>query len=66
MGGWGLREYDQDGLASLQSWLAEGEVQWLVTQNLTLYGTLSRNITDQLASDGGSVVKFGGESAARI
>jgi len=57
MGGWGLREYDQDGLASLQSWLAEGEVQWLVTQNLTLYGTLSRNITDQLASDGGSVVE---------
>lgn len=57
MGGWGLRDYDQNGLASVQSWLAEGEMQWLVSQNLTLYGTLSRAITDQLASDGGSVVE---------
>lgn len=55
LGGFGIREFDQAGAASTQSWLAEGELQWLVTQSLTFYASAQRSILDQLSADGGSV-----------
>ncbi len=54
LGGYGVREFDQAGLATSQSWLAEAELQWLVTQSLTFYATAGRGIVDQLAADGTS------------
>lgn len=57
LGGWGMREFDQADLANVQSLLAEGQVQWLVTQRLTFYANLARSISDQLSADGGGLVE---------
>lgn len=57
LGGWGMREFDQADLANVQSFLAEGQVQWLVTQQMTFYGTLSRAISDEISANGGGIVE---------
>jgi hypothetical protein len=46
LGGYGLRDFEQASLANLTTTLMEADVQWLPTQRLTLYGTLSRQILD--------------------
>lgn len=46
LGGWGFRDYDQAGLATLGSYLYEAQATWLVTQRLTLYGTLGRSLAE--------------------
>lgn len=56
LGGWGVRNYDQENLKSANSWIAEGELQWLVSQTVTFHATAERSILDQLASDGGGLV----------
>lgn len=57
LGGWGYRTFDQANLAEVRSFLAEGQMQWLVTQQLTFYGTLSRSIADEVAANGGGLVR---------
>ncbi|MBK9079265.1 MAG: outer membrane beta-barrel protein [Hyphomicrobium sp.] len=46
LGGFGVRDYEQDDLANLNTTLMQADVQWLPTQRLTIYGTLSRQILD--------------------
>lgn len=46
LGGYGGRDYDQAGLASQKSWLAEAQVQWLPLPLLTVYGTARRSFSD--------------------
>ncbi len=54
LGGYGVRDYEQAGLASLETTLLEADVQWLPTQRLTIYGTLARQILEaaDIASSG--------------
>ncbi len=49
LGGYGVRDFEQADLATLATSLLEAEVQWLPTQRLTIYGTLSRQLLE--ASD---------------
>jgi hypothetical protein len=46
VGGYGIRDFDRAGLAEVGRFLAEGELQWLATQQLTFYATLRRSIAD--------------------
>ena len=56
LGGMGWRTYDRTDLATLQTQLIEGHVQWLPTQRLSLYGTVKYNIDDTLgAQDTGRI-----------
>jgi hypothetical protein len=54
LGGYGVRDFEQASLATLATTLLEAEVQWLPTQRLTIYGTLSRQILEasDIASSG--------------
>jgi hypothetical protein len=56
VGGYGIRDYDRKDLDTLASYLLEGQVRWLPTQRLSLYGTTRRVIDDALgAEDGGRI-----------
>lgn len=55
LGGWAYRDFDEKGLAGTQAWLAEGEMQWLVTQAVTFYATATRSLSDQLSAEGTSL-----------
>jgi hypothetical protein len=57
LGGYGLRDFDEPGQKSVDSLLLEGEVQWLPTQRVTVYGTVSRAIVDTLSADAGGRVE---------
>ena len=46
LGGYGTRDYDRIGVPSLNTSLIEGEVQWLPTQRLTIYGTVAREVAE--------------------
>ncbi len=46
LGGWGVRDYDQIGLPTLSTYLFEGQLTWLVTQRLTLYGIVGRSMAE--------------------
>ena len=52
LGGYGLRQYDQSGLADVTSTLAEAQVAWLATRQLTFYATAKRAIVDEITADG--------------
>lgn len=52
LGGWGSRDYNQHGLATLNTSLFEGRLTWLATQRLTLHGIVGRSISDQVDSFG--------------
>ena len=39
LGGYGVRDFEQAGLATLTTTLMEADIQWLPTQRLTIYGT---------------------------
>lgn len=62
LGGYGVRDYHQSSLANLTTTLLEADVQWLPTQRLTIYGTLSRQISEAAEIDASGVV----QSSARI
>ncbi len=51
LGGYGLRQYDQAGLADVTSSLAEAQVAWLATKQLTFYATAKRAIIDEITAD---------------
>lgn len=56
LGGYGFRDYEQSDIDSLGSSLVEGRVQWLATQRMTIYGTVSRAIMDRIGDeDGGRI-----------
>ena len=57
LGGYGLREYEQASIDSIASSLVEGQVQWLATQRMTIYGTVSRAILDRVGSEVGGRVE---------
>lgn len=57
LGGYGIREYEQASIDSIASSLVEGQVQWLATQRMTIYGTASRSIVDRVGSDVGGRVE---------
>jgi hypothetical protein len=57
LGGFGVRDYEQDDLGNLNTTLMEADVQWLPTQRLTIYGTLSRQILDVTDSTASGVVQ---------
>ena len=57
LGGYGLRDFDEPGQKSVDSLLLEAEVQWLPTQRVTVYGTVSRAIVDTLSADAGGRVE---------
>ncbi len=56
LGGYGLRDYDQDGRENISTSLLEGQFEWLPTQKMTIYGSVSREIVDlESNQSGGSV-----------
>lgn len=57
LGGYGVREYEQASIDSIASSLIEGQVQWLATQRMTIYGTASRAIVDRLGTEVGGRVE---------
>ncbi len=57
LGGYGVRDYEQAGLESLGTSLIEADVQWLPTQRLTIYGTLSRQILEAVNVDSAGIVQ---------
>lgn len=56
IGGYGLRDYDRTDLSNFATYLVEGQVRWLPTQKLSLYGTARRTIDDTLGADDGGRV----------
>ncbi|MGE0054035.1 MAG: outer membrane beta-barrel protein [Hyphomicrobium sp.] len=59
MGGFGVRDYEQAGIATLNTSLLEAEVEWLPTQRLTIYGTVMRRLNDIGGPDGSSLLQTG-------
>lgn len=57
LGGFGVEDYETAGRRSLIASLYEGQVQWLPTQLLTIYGTLSRNIREAGGLDGSGLIQ---------
>jgi hypothetical protein len=57
LGGYGLRDYEQASIDSIASSLVEGQVQWLATQRMTIYGTVSRAILDRIGAETGGRVE---------
>ena len=54
VGGYGHRDYDDDLVKDLNTFLLEGKVEWLPTMQLTVSARLRREIGDLTATDGGS------------
>lgn len=59
MGGFGVRDYERAGQENLTTSLMEAEVEWLPTQRLTIYGTLTRRLNDVGGPDGSSLLQTG-------
>lgn len=56
LGGYGLRDYDEPGRDNVATSLLEGQFEWLPTQKMTIYGSVSRAIVDlESSQSGGSV-----------
>ena len=51
LGGWGIRDFDRENMATLQTSLVEGGVEWLPFERLTFNSTVSRAISAE-ATDG--------------
>jgi hypothetical protein len=52
LGGYGVRDYDSAALRTAGNALVEGEVQWLVTQLMTVYATARRAYAEGIYGDG--------------
>lgn len=57
LGGYGLRTFDEPSQKDVDSLLLEGEVQWLPTQRVTVYGTAKRSIVDTPSAEAGGWVE---------
>jgi len=57
LGGYGVREFDQKNLDAARSVLAEAELQWLPTQNMTITAMARRAITGGLDLDTAGLVE---------
>ena len=57
LGGYGVRDYDNAKLDDIATSLLEADFQWLPTQRLTIYGTLSRQIDEAIDLNGSGVVQ---------
>jgi hypothetical protein len=64
LGGYGYRDYEQAGLAPLQTSLLEADVQWLPTQRLTIYATLARQIVEAAEIESSGLVQTEGKLRA--
>ncbi len=64
LGGYGWREYDSSSLSSVSSGLLEGDVIWLPTQRMTVYGTIKHEIVDYIGSVGDGLIET--SASARI
>jgi hypothetical protein len=54
--GYGIRDFDRPDFDSVGTYLLEAQAEWLITQRLSLYGTLSHKIDDALGdSDAGRI-----------
>jgi len=51
LGGYGVRNFDRPGLASVATSLLEAQAQWLATHRLTFTATASRQISDEFGAD---------------
>ena len=59
LGGFGVRDYEQAGVENLTVSLLEAEVQWLPTQRLTIYGSLTRRLNETGGPDGSALLQTG-------
>ena len=59
LGGYGVRDYEKAGHANLTTSLIEGSVEWLPTQRLTIYGTVTRRVNEVGGPDGGASIQSG-------
>jgi hypothetical protein len=59
LGGFGVRDYEQAGVEDLAVSLMEAEVQWLPTQRLTIYGSLTRRLNETGGPDGSALLQTG-------
>lgn len=59
LGGFGVRDYEQLGVANLNTTLLEGSVEWLPTQRLTIYGAVTRRVNEVGGPDGGASIQTG-------
>ena len=59
LGGFGIRDYEKAGMQSLATSLVEADLQWLPTQRLTIYGTLTRRVNEEGGPDGMALVQTG-------
>jgi len=59
MGGFGVWDYEQAGQENLTTSLMEAEIEWLPTQRLTIYGTLTRRLNEIGGPDGSSLLQTG-------
>lgn len=56
IGGYGIRDFDRSDIESVRSFLLEGRVEWLPTEKMTVYGTVSHKIDDSLGdTDAGRI-----------
>lgn len=62
LGGYGIRDYRDDALEDINTNLLQADVQWLPTQRLTIYGTLSRHIEEALDLSSSGLV----ETSAKV
>ncbi|HRD76950.1 MAG TPA: outer membrane beta-barrel protein [Hyphomicrobiaceae bacterium] len=53
LGGYGIRDFDQRGMAAFQTGLIEGEVQWLPTELMTVTASVSRAMVQTLGDGAG-------------
>lgn len=57
LGGVGLREFDATEVDNVVTSLAEGQVEWLPTQRMTVYGNLRREIIDTVGAENGGRIQ---------
>lgn len=57
LGGYGIRDYELATIKDVATSLLEGQVQWLATQRMTLYGTATRAVEDRVGTDVGGRIE---------
>ncbi len=56
LGGYGVRDYDDNTIPSTASGLFEAELEWLPTQRITVYGSAKREFIDTVGADVGGFI----------
>jgi hypothetical protein len=57
LGGYGVKDFDQANLASINTTLVQADVQWLPTQRLTIYATVAREFLETAEQNSTGVVQ---------